>query len=116
MSPFLLPPEDPQQGKPINGIPLLFMSQTFTRPRLSQSWLMASVAFSDLSCEQDPKTQSTLCMTTNTISQRVAMLSQLSAILSNHPTLAFSHILQMSVLYICISFVALHIGSLLPSF
>ena len=81
--PFLLPPEDPQQGKPINGIPLLFMSQTFTRPRLSQSWLMASVAFSDLSCEQDPKTQSTLCMTTNTILQRVAMLSQLSAILSS---------------------------------
>ena len=80
---FLLPPEDPHQGKPINSIPLLFMSQTFTRPRLSKSWLMSSVAFSDLSCEQDPKTQSTLCMTTNTISQRVAMLSQLSAVLSS---------------------------------
>ena len=79
---FLLSPEDPHQGKPINGIPLLFMSQTFTRPRLSQSWLMASVAFSDLSCEQDPKTQSTLCMTTNTIWQRVAMLSQLSSLCS----------------------------------
>ena len=82
MPPFLLPPEDPHQGKPINGISLLFMSQTYTRPRLSQSWLVASVAFSDLSSEQDPKTQSNLCMTTNTIWQRVAMLSQLPAVLS----------------------------------
>ena len=39
-----------------------------------------------------------------------------NAILSNHPTLAFSLILQKSVLYICVSFVALCIGSLLPSF
>ena len=39
-----------------------------------------------------------------------------SAILSNHPTLSFSHRVQKSVLYICISFAVLHIGSLIPSF
>ena len=39
-----------------------------------------------------------------------------NAVLSNHPALAFSHILQKSVLYICVSFVTLHIGSLLTSF
>ena len=39
-----------------------------------------------------------------------------NAILSNHPTLAFSHRVQKSVLYICVSFAVLHIGSLLPSF
>ena len=39
-----------------------------------------------------------------------------NAILSNHPTLAFSHILQKSVLYICVSFVAMHVGSWLPVF
>ena len=33
-----------------------------------------------------------------------------SAILSNHPTLTFSHIVQKSVLYICVSFVVLHMG------
>ena len=38
------------------------------------------------------------------------------AIFSNHPTLAFSHWVQKSVLYICFSFAALHIGLLLPSF
>ena len=35
---------------------------------------------------------------------------------SHHPTHAFSHIVQKSVLYICVSFAALHIGSLLLSF
>ena len=40
----------------------------------------------------------------------------LNAILSNHPTLAFSHRVQQSVLYICVSFAVLHIGSSLPSF
>ena len=33
-----------------------------------------------------------------------------------HPTLAFSHRVQKSVLYICVSFSVLHIGSSLPSF
>ena len=37
------------------------------------------------------------------------------AVLSNHPTLAFSHRVQKSVLYICISFTALHKWSSLPS-
>ena len=35
------------------------------------------------------------------------------AVLSRHPTLAFSHKVQKSVLYICVSFSVLHIG--LPS-
>ena len=39
-----------------------------------------------------------------------------NAILWNHPTLAFSQRVQKSVLYICVSFVVLHIGSLLLSF
>ena len=39
-----------------------------------------------------------------------------NAILANHPTLAFSHRVQKTVLYICVSFVVSHIGSLLPSF
>ena len=39
-----------------------------------------------------------------------------SAILSKHPTLPFSHIVQKSVLYICVSFADFHIGSLLLSF
>ena len=39
-----------------------------------------------------------------------------NAILSNHPTLAFSHRVQNSVLYLCISFALSHKGSLLPSF
>ena len=39
-----------------------------------------------------------------------------NAVLSEHPTLAFSHRIQKSVLYICISFSVLHIGLSLPSF
>ena len=39
-----------------------------------------------------------------------------NTILSNHPTLAFSHRVQKSVLYICVSFAVLHIRSSLPSF
>ena len=39
-----------------------------------------------------------------------------NAILSEHPTLAFSHRVQKSVLYICVSFSVLHIGLSLPSF
>ena len=39
-----------------------------------------------------------------------------SAVLSEHPTLAFSHRVQKSVLYICVSFSVLHIGLSLPSF
>ena len=34
----------------------------------------------------------------------------------NHPTLIFSHRVQKSALYICVSFAVSHIGSLLPSF
>ena len=37
-------------------------------------------------------------------------------ILIQHPTLAFSHRVQKSVLYICVSFSVLHIGLSLPSF
>ena len=39
-----------------------------------------------------------------------------NAILPNHPTLAFSHRVQKSVLYIYVSFTVSHIGSSLPSF
>ena len=38
-----------------------------------------------------------------------------NAVLSNHPTLAFSHWVQKSVLYICVSFSALHVGSSVSS-
>ena len=38
-----------------------------------------------------------------------------NAVLSEHPTLAFSHRVQKSVLYICVSFPVLHIG-FLPAF
>ena len=38
------------------------------------------------------------------------------AVLLKHRTLAFSHRVQKSVLYICVSFSVLHIGLLLPSF
>ena len=34
-----------------------------------------------------------------------------NAILSNHSTLTFSHWVQKSVLYVCVSFAVLHIGS-----
>ena len=44
------------------------------------------------------------------------VIYKFSAILSNHPTLTFSHRVQKSVLYICVSFAVLHIKSLLPSF
>ena len=37
-----------------------------------------------------------------------------NAILLKHPTLAFSHRVQKSVLYICVSFSVLHIGLSLP--
>ena len=39
-----------------------------------------------------------------------------SAILSNHPTLPFSHRVQNSVLYICVSLAVSHIVLPLPSF
>ena len=39
-----------------------------------------------------------------------------SAILSNHPTISFSHWVQKSVLYVCVSFAALHVGLSIPSF
>ena len=48
-----------------------------------------------------------ICFTINT---------RFNAILSDHPTLAFSHRVQKSILYTCVSFAILHTGSLLPSF
>ena len=39
-----------------------------------------------------------------------------NAILPNHPTLTFSHRVQKTVLYICVSFAVSHTGLLLPSF
>ena len=39
-----------------------------------------------------------------------------NAILPNHPTLSLSHIVQKTVLYICVSFAVSYIGLLLPSF
>ena len=39
-----------------------------------------------------------------------------NAILPNHPTLAVSHRVQKTVLYICVSFAVSHIRSSLPSF
>ena len=47
-----------------------------------------------------------ICFTTDNI----------HAVLSKHPTLAFSHRVQNSVLYICVSFFVLHIGLSLLSF
>ena len=43
-------------------------------------------------------------------------LACFDAVLLKHPTLAFSHRVQKSVLYICVSFSVLHIGLSLPSF
>ena len=39
-----------------------------------------------------------------------------NAILPNHPTLSFSHRIQKTVLYICVSFAVSHTGLSLPSF
>ena len=44
------------------------------------------------------------------------LLRCFSVVLLNHPTLTFSHGVQKSVLYISVSFAALHVGSLVPSF
>ena len=43
-------------------------------------------------------------------------IDNIHAALSKHPTLAFSHRVQKSVLYIFVSFSVLHIGLSLPSF
>ena len=43
-------------------------------------------------------------------------IDNIHAVLSKHPTLALSHRVQKSVLYICVSFSVLHIGLSLPSF
>ena len=43
-------------------------------------------------------------------------IDNIHAVLSKHPTLAFSHRVPKSVLYSCVSFSVLHIGLLLPSF
>ena len=43
-------------------------------------------------------------------------LDNIHAGISKHPTLAFSHRVHKSVLYICVSFSVLHIGLSLPSF
>ena len=42
--------------------------------------------------------------------------TRFSAILSNDPTLAFSHRVQKTLLYICVSSAVSHTGLLLPSF
>ena len=42
-------------------------------------------------------------------------IGNIHAVLSKHPTLAFSHRVQKSILYICVSFSVLHIGLSLPS-
>ena len=39
-----------------------------------------------------------------------------NAIPSSHPILSFPHCVEKSVLYVCVSFPALHIGSSVPSF
>ena len=39
-----------------------------------------------------------------------------NVILPNHPSLSFSHKVQKTVLYICVSFAVSHTGLLLPSF
>ena len=44
------------------------------------------------------------------------VIYNVNAILSNHLTLAFSHWVQKSVLYLCVSFAVSHIGSSLSSF
>ena len=46
----------------------------------------------------------------------ICLYTCFNAILSNQPTLTFSHRVQKSVLYICVSFAVAHIGSSLPSF
>ena len=43
-------------------------------------------------------------------------IDNIYAILSKHPILTFSHRVQNSVLYICVSFSVLHVGLSLPSF
>ncbi|KAM9698788.1 conserved oligomeric Golgi complex subunit 2-like isoform 2-T2 [Dama dama] len=43
-------------------------------------------------------------------------IDNVHVVLSKHPTLAFSHRVQKSVLYICVSFSVLHIELSLPSF
>ena len=43
-------------------------------------------------------------------------IDNIHAVLSKHPALAFSHRVQKSVLYICVSFSVLHIGLSLTSF
>ena len=45
-----------------------------------------------------------------------SVLRNLHAVLSEHPTLAFSHRVPKSILYICVSFSVLHIRLSLPSF
>ena len=43
-------------------------------------------------------------------------IDNIHAVISKHPTLAFSHRVQKSVLYICVSLYVLRIGLSLPSF
>jgi len=68
---------------------------------------------------------SSFCTTKETISKVKRQPSECEKIIaneatdkeliSNHPTLAFSHRVQKSVLYICVFFSVSHVGSLLPS-
>ena len=46
----------------------------------------------------------------------LVVIYMFQCILSNHPTLTFSHRARKSVLYVCVSFAVSHIGSSLPSF
>ena len=51
---------------------------------------------------------------TGDLSQMVIYMFQCYSLKSSHP--CFSHRVQKSVLYICVSFAVSHIGTLLPSF
>ena len=61
---------------------------------------------------------STLCHASTLVWKFVShmILYMFNAILPNHPTLALSHRVQKTVLYICVSFAVSHTGLLLPSF
>ena len=59
---------------------------------------------------------STLSHASNLYWRSVSHMICFNAILSNHPTLTFSHRVRKTVLYISVSFAVSHIGSSLPSF
>ena len=72
------------------------------------------------SCLENPRNRGAWWAAVSGVAQSWTRLKRLSsssssAVLSNHPTLTFSHRVQKSVLYIC-SFAVLHTGSSLLSF